>query len=391
MSKSNKSKIRVGLIVDEFFGAANTRLGGYGYLARNYIAKYLPDDNFEFEVLLGKSKSYFFAEKHTVDNVSLYRLPRRKWFARQWLKKKNYDIYFSVELTYSHVLENEPSKDKKLILWIQDPRPMYEWDEIFTVKLIPETSYYNQKIYDLVHDWYKHDRVKFISQAHCLNEKAKDLYKLDSDVQIDYIPNPIDFDEKFDITTHIKKNMIVFLGRIASVKRGWLFCEIAKRMPEYDFYVLGKIYREDDKNHEIMANYNDISNLYFTGHIEGEEKNTYLRDAKILVNTSIHEALPVSFLEALSFGTLLVSNRNPDELTSKFGIDVGEVLGDGFDKVDLFVSAIKELMRDDIKREDLAQQAVDYIRNHHSNSDFISKIHKIIKEEVENQNYNNRL
>ncbi|PHM39585.1 glycosyl transferase [Xenorhabdus mauleonii] len=384
MKINNKDKIKVGLIVDEFFGAANTRFGGYGYLARNYIAKYLPNKELEIDVLLGKGKNHFSAEKHTVDNISLYKLPRRKWFARQWLKKKNYDIYFSVELTYDHVIENEPNKDKRLILWIQDPRPMYEWDEIFTVKLFPETSYYNQKIYDLVHDWYKQGRVKFISQAYCLNDKAKDLYKLDSNVDIEYIPNPIDIDESFDVTTHKKKDMIIFLGRIASVKRGWLFCEIAKKMPEYDFYVLGKIYRDDDKNHEIMADYKKINNLHFTGHLEGERKNAFLRDAKILVNTSIHEALPVSFLEALSFGTLLVSNRNPDDLTSKFGIHVGDVLGDGFDKIDLFVSAIRELMEDDTKREELAKQAVDYIKNNHNNDDFISKVHQIIKDEIAN-------
>ncbi|WP_036772523.1 glycosyltransferase family 4 protein [Photorhabdus australis] len=383
MSMSSKSKIKVGLIVDEFFGAADTRFGGYGYLARNYIAKYLPNKDFEFEVLLGKGKSHFFAEKYTVDNVSLYRLPRRKWFARQWLKNKNYDIYFSVELTYKHVIENEPSKDKKLILWIQDPRPMYEWDEIFTVKLFPETSYYDQNIYDLVHDWYQQGRVKFISQAYCLNDKAKDLYKLDPNVKIEYVPNPIDIDETFDIATHRKKDMIIFLGRIASVKRGWLFCEIAKKMPEYDFYVLGRVYRDDDKNHEIIAGYKNIENLHFIGHIEGKQKDAILRDAKILVNTSIHEALPVSFLEALSFGTLLVSNRNPDDLTSKFGIHVGNVLGDGFDKVDLFVSAIRELMQDDIKRQEIAKQAIDYIKKHHSNNDFISKAHQIIKNEVD--------
>ena len=76
----------------------------------------------------------------------------------------------------------------------------------------------------------------------------------------------------------------------------------------------------------------------------GDEKIQYLKDAKILVNTSIHEALPVSFLEALSYGTLLISNRNPDDLTSKFGIWTGDVLGDGFDKVGLYVNAIRELM-----------------------------------------------
>ncbi|WP_240182738.1 glycosyltransferase family 4 protein [Morganella morganii] len=375
-------KIKVGLIVDEFFGALNTRFGGYGYLARYYMAKYLPNEEFEFDILLGKGKSHFFAENYTADAVNLYKLPRRNWFAKQWLKKKNYDLYFSVELTYEHVIKNEPDPNKKLILWIQDPRPMYEWDEIFTVKLISETSYYNQRIYDLVHDWYKQDRVKFVTQARCLNQKAIDLYHLDSDVDITFLPNPIDIDYNFDVTTFHKKDNIVFLGRIASVKRGWMFCEIAKNMPQYNFFVLGKIFRDDDKNHEIMKEYENIPNLHFTGHVEGEEKNKYLREAKILVNTSIHEALPVSFLEALSFGTLLVSNRNPDELTSKFGIDVGEVLGDGFDKVDLFVDAIDKLITGEENRKKLSVEAVEYIKTYHSVDKFVSDTHTIIRNEL---------
>lgn len=374
-----KNKIKVGLIVDEFFGALNTRFGGYGYLARYYMAKYLPNEEFEFEILLGKGKSHFFAERYISDGITLYKLPRRNWFAKQWLKKKNYDIYFSVELTYDHVIKNEPDINKKLILWVQDPRPTYEWDEIFTVKLISETSYYNPKIYDLVNDWYNQGRVKFVTQARCLNQKAIDLYKLKPDVDITFLPNPIYIDYGFDVNTFPKNNNIVFLGRIASVKRGWIFCEIAKKMPQYDFFVLGKIFRDDDKNHEIMKRYEDIPNLHFTGHVEGEDKNKYLREAKILVNTSIHEALPVSFLEALSFGTLLVSNRNPDELTSKFGIDVGEVLGDGFDKVDLFVDAIGTLISDEENRKKLSIKAIEYIKTYHSVNKFVSDTHEIIK------------
>lgn len=153
-------------------------------------------------------------------------------------------------------------------------------------------------------------------------------------------------------------------------------------MPEYNFYVLGKIFRADDKNHDIMSEYEKIPNLHFVGHVEGEEKNKYLRDAKVLVNSSIHEALPVSFLEALSFGTLLVSNRNPDDLTSKFGIYVGEVLGNGFDKVDLFVDAVRELIENEEKRKTLSIKAIDYVKQIHNVDDFIRNTHAIIKDEL---------
>ena len=125
-----------------------------------------------------------------------------------------------------------------------------------------------------------------------------------------------------------------------------------------------------------------IKNLHFAGHVDGEEKADYLRKAKILVNTSIHEALPVSFLEALSYGTLLVSNRNPEELTAKFGIWVGDVLGDGFDKVDLYVEAIRKIMADEKQRMQKAREAVAYVREVHNVPRFVKDLKEVIKQEV---------
>ena len=129
--------------------------------------------------------------------------------------------------------------------------------------------------------------------------------------------------------------------------------------------MLGQAYREKSENEAVMANYHDIPNLHFTGHVEGEEKMKYIREAKILVNTSIHEALPITFLEALAYGTLLVSCRNPEDLTSEFGRYVGPVLGDGFDKVPLFVNAIEELINNEELRRELSCKAVEYIREVH--------------------------
>jgi len=39
----------------------------------------------------------------------------------------------------------------------------------------------------------------------------------------------------------------------------------------------------------------------------------------VLVNTSVREALPVSFLEALAHGTPIISGENPDGLTEDYG------------------------------------------------------------------------
>lgn len=87
------------------------------------------------------------------------------------------------------------------------------------------------------------------------------------------------------------------------------------------------------------------------------------------------------FLEALSYGTLLVSNRNPEDLTSKFGIHVGDVLGDGFDKVNLYVNAINHLLTDNEKRERTSLEAIEYIKNIHNVPKFINDLRGVIVEE----------
>ena len=50
-----RKNIKVGLIVDEFFGGAGTAFGGYGFLARRYIARYIPNEDIQIDVLLGRA------------------------------------------------------------------------------------------------------------------------------------------------------------------------------------------------------------------------------------------------------------------------------------------------------------------------------------------------
>lgn len=377
-----KQKKRVALIVDEFFGGAGTAFGGYGFLARNLICKYLPNDEFVIDVIISENedKWAFKAKKEIVDNTKIYTLPGRK-FAHLWLKKQKYDLFFSIEYTWD-ALKNISMKRGKLLHWIQDPRPWEDWKEIKTVKLFPENCYWNSRLYDRVHDWHANGKVRFISQGHFLNEKARDLYRLPEDVDIEYVPNPIEIDFGYSEDLQAKENMILFVGRIESVKRGWMFCEIAKRMPQYEFYMMGQTFRQKEQNQEVMSQYLDIPNLHFLGHLEGAEKNNYYKRAKILVNTSIHEAIPITFLEALSYGVALVSCQNPDGLTERFGKYVGKVYGDGFDEIDLFVEEINELMINDQKRKLISNSAIDYIRSDHSVKSFTEKLRHIIYEEL---------
>ncbi len=378
-------KIRVGLLIDEFFGGAKTAFGGYGFLARKYIAKYIPNQDIHLDVLLGKGKRHLWATRFHEDNVDLYRLPRFGFMARWWLKRKKYDIYLSIELTTDYIPRHEPDPHKRLILWIQDPRPRSAWDDVInTMQSIKDPCFYNQQVYDTVHALNEQGRVKFISQGYSLNPLARELYRLPEATPIQYLPNPIDmdFEYQFDITQ--KKKQVIFLGRLEAQKRAWLFCELATRMPEYDFYVLGQFFRHKDENKHMLAPYldRDIPNLHFAGHVDGETKQRLIRESRVLCSTAIWEGIPISWLEALSYGTVLVSDLEREDLTKRFGTFVGTIPGDGFDGVDLFIPAIREMMENDELYTQKAKSAIDYVRATHNIPRFVQDLREVIMKEM---------
>ena len=78
----------------------------------------------------------------------------------------------------------------------------------------------------------------------------------------------------------------------------------------------------------------------------------------------------------------MVSNRNPDDLTSKFGIWTGDVLGDGFDKLGLYINAIRELITNDERRKNLARAAIQYVKDVHNVPKFVRDLRAVIQSNV---------
>ena len=377
--------IKVALLIDEYFGGAGTAFGGYGFLARKYISKYIDCDNIKIDVLLERKKGLLFSQKNIVDGINVYRLPKKEYFARKWLKKQKYDLFLSIEMTYPSYQIMKLVDNKKLVLWIQDPRPSSVWEpKRETVSLIKDPCVTDKDIPKLIEKLNSQGLIKFISQGYSLNPLAKILYNLPENTPIQYLPNPIELDMSYDFDLSKKKKQVIFLGRLEAQKRAWLFCEVAKRMPEYEFYVMGKFFRDEENNKKPLLPYlnNDIPNLHFTGHLEGEEKERLIRDSRILLNTSIWEGIPISWLEALQYGTSIVSCLDNENLPSRFGAFVGEILGDGYDKADLFIPAIRELMENDELYSQKAQSAIEYIRKTHNIDNFQQQMKALIVESV---------
>lgn len=384
-------KIKVGLLVEEFYDKDLGGYGGYGILAREYIAKYIPNTEIELEVIIGtnKEKKVKTIER---DGIKINYLPKNFssklnidflyfYLAKKFFKTKKFDIYLSIEMSKIAFEVMRIEKDKKLIMWIQDPRPSYDWEEIKTVPRSNEydsyLNYYKKwegKISKLLNKLLKENRLVLISQGYFLKEKAIDLYNFPKNIEIEYFPNPVEIKDNFSIEE--KKESVIFLGRLVAVKRPWIYFELAKLLPKYTFYVCG----QGEEVRDIIEKYKDIKNLKFMGHVSGEEKDRLLREAKVLVNTSIHEAIPVSFLEAISYGLSIVSCQNPDDITKKYGYFTGVTLGEGYGNIQEFKLGVEECLKNYNFLE--KKEAIEKIRQNHNLEKFINNMRSLIKYEV---------
>lgn len=384
--------IKVGLLVDEFFGASGTAFGGYGFLARNYVTKYIPNENIQIDVLLEIKEDLKEVETTKVDNILLYRLPKNIELCKKWLSQQNYDIFISIEITYKSYEILNIIKSKPLIFWIQDPRPksLYEIKRK-SVNIAQDPLAIDKNAIALINYLTQQKKIKFISQGYSINDYAKELYYLPNNIKIKYMPNPIKIDYKYKFDISLKKKQCVFLGRLEAQKRVWIYCEIAKNMPQYDFYVIGKFFRDEDINKKILEKYinGNINNLHFLGHLEGEDKEKLLKESRLLINCSIWEGIPLSWLESLQYGTLIVSCLNNENLPERFGQYIGEILGDGYDKVYKFIPAIEKFMLNDDLYSKKAYSSIEYIRSNHSLNKFIPEMRKLLIKEAKKYRFKN--
>lgn len=214
------------------------------------------------------------------------------------------------------------------------------------------------------------------------------MYELDQSISIGDVPNPVEMELDYTMDDGRANDEIVFLGRLEAQKRVWIVCEIAKLLPEFQFYIVGATGRGRDEaaNSAALSAYRNadgsskIENLHFVGHLDNEAKKDRLKRAKILINTSIWEGIPVSWLEALSYGCVIVSAFDRDDIVSRFGTFVGEALGDGTDEASLgaFVSAIRYWMSQEGERKSVGWRGVEYVRDRHTIDHFTS----VMREEI---------
>lgn len=378
-------KIRVGIISNEFLDPELGRMGGFGWAASRAaeVLNRKSAGRFEAVFLSGELNRRNSSVNET--NGTKLILNTGKWYRDIFpLSRERIDILLSIDYrpSYNAVINALPRTP--LIVWVRDPKTPDDYKILDTLRVpgkedvIPAglpvirsgilAKYVNGP-------WFLRRRVFLANKMPHIAAKNAATYNLPASELV--LPNPdvLDYD-KFSSRTKSSHPKVVFLGRFDPIKRPWIYLELARKFPDTEFVMMGKNHFSGAGNWKPE----DIpENVVLTGHLSGHEKYNMLSSAWVLVNTSIHEESPVSVFEAFALRTPVISFGDWGGLISRFGISVGPATGTGLDKLPQLVDALQALLADHTYRNQLGEQARDWVRNEQNDQRFLEAFESICR------------
>lgn len=396
----SKSKINIGFIVEEFFHEKFRGFGGYGMTIK-YIAEHfnnLATAKIKSDVILTHRVEIDAPESGSAHAAEVVMMPKSMhdsgkdfWKYCRMINRQRHDVFVGVDhfLSYEYPLMAFPNIP--WVVWLKDPRDLLKFKKYLTVDLQfkvwgiknpDDIVQFPKRTSESFHRVLKRSRmfkrkVIFASEAKSFTDIGKRLYGL-SDLNPAFLSKPIPL-PRMESPSYSEKPSFLFLARLDPVKRPWIFCELAKRFKEAEFLIVGQSNVPDIMN-DILAKYKDVPNLKFLGRVFGADKDTLFRKIWAVVNTSVHEGLPVSMVEGFSYGKTIVASENPDGLTEKFGFWTGEMTGNGHDTktLDLYSEPIERIIKGRFDREEMFKSTRQYIQDVHSFEKFEEAMCQIV-------------
>ena len=163
----------------------------------------------------------------------------------------------------------------------------------------------------------------------------------------------------------------IWVANIRSRKRPLWFIEIAKRLPNFSFAMIGASL-DDKLNQKCMSISKEISNLNILGYLDFHETTDYIAQSKFLICTAEYEGFPNTFLQAWAHKTPIISTVNPNDCFTKYQI--------GYYSTDLneLINFCKLIIHDEDKTEKLKKGIDHYFLKYHKPSSQFLKFKKII-------------
>jgi glycosyltransferase involved in cell wall biosynthesis len=374
ISKDTFKRIKVGIVANEFFGREVGGFGGFGWAARQVARLFNEQPEHGFEAVFLNRTLTREAGGGRVHGTPLITRNGGRLSGMRAVRAVRPDLLLMIEYRPSYRFFTGALPRTPIIVWVRAPRTPEDVRKVKTLRIPGDGDALPQGIVEFdctsLGKIVRASRllarpVLFAAQSPHLAEKVPGSYGVPP-TEVFFLPNPLGLNP--GAVSKSERPSVLFLGRRDPIKRPWLFTELARRLPEVEFLVMGH------SHFEGVGAWRPEGlppNVRLLGHLDGEEKLRVLSSAWALVNTSIHESMGVSILEAMACETPVVSCQNPGEVVARFGCYVGRWDGDGLASLPRFEEALRRLLRDDGARARLGREGRAWVTETHNPARFL--------------------
>lgn len=313
--------MHVCLLCIEFFG--DTIYGGFGRATR-FIGRELARRGVQVSVVVSR-RSPDRPNRYELEGMTVYQVrPARVDQAVRLLRELKADVYHSQDASMLTMLARVARPQAAHVVTFRDPMDRGDWDI--------ETAYAGQPRAG----WWSYRR--FIANAlvtravrvadgrygaaEFIGPKAQAIFGLPDTPAL--LPSPVDLPAV--VVPKAVRPTICWVGRWEGRKRIELFFALAAANPQVTCIAMGGA-RDPRRDAALRAQYGGLPNVQMPGVLDQFSDPAWscvMAESWVLVNTSLREGLPTTFLEALAHRTAILSITDPDRVASRFGVRAEE-------------------------------------------------------------------
>lgn len=169
------------------------------------------------------------------------------------------------------------------------------------------------------------------------------------------------------------QRQVLWVGRLCRIKRVEMILEVAKKMPDVTFNIVGKA--DDSARYvaPILKEMESTKNVVYHGGVTRQEMSLLYSRTRLLCCTSSLEGFPNVFLESWSYGNPVISTFDPD------GVIADRQLGTAVRDSAEMARSIARLLDDPVHWRELSKNATRYFETFHTPDVVFLKYEKIFK------------